>query len=129
MIKTLIKTDSHYKVDRKRIRKIIENFLTETKVRGDTEISVSVVGDRQMRMLNLKFRKIDKTTNVLAFPLMHETVKNDFVEPPDNILRLGDIILSYPQVINNARDEQKLVDDKIDELIIHGLKNLLGIGE
>ncbi|MBM3283437.1 rRNA maturation RNAse YbeY, partial [Candidatus Gottesmanbacteria bacterium] len=49
-----------------------------------------------------------------------------FIDPPDNILRLGDVVVSYPQVIEAAYQENKLVDDKIDELIIHGLSNLLG---
>lgn len=129
MTDIFIKTDSHYKVDRKRIRAIIEQFLTNKKVIGDAEVSVSVVGDRQMKTLNKKYRNIDATTNVLAFPLIAGAGRNEFVDPPDNVLRLGDIIISYPQVINEARDENKLVDDKIDELVLHGLKNLLGMGE
>lgn len=129
MINIFIKTDSHYKVNRKRIRITVEKYLTEKKVNGEAEVSISVVGDRQMKTLNKKYRNLDATTDVLAFPLMSDTNSTNFVEPPDNILRLGDIIVSYPQVIEGAREEEKMVDDKIDELVIHGLKNLLGIGE
>lgn len=129
MITILIKTDSHFKVDRKRIRLTVLSFLSEKQVKGKAEVSISVVGDRQMRKLNKEYRNIDKTTNVLAFPLSGGTAKTQFVDPPDDTLRLGDIIISYPQVINESRDDDMLVDDKIDELIIHGLKNLLGIGE
>lgn len=124
-----IKTDSHYKVDRKRIRKLIDNFLTEKKVTGEAEVSVSIVGDRQMKALNKKYRNIDATTDVLAFSLIDSKTQSKFIDPPDNILRLGDIIISYPQVIEEASESQKLVDDQIDALIIHGLKNLLGMGE
>ena len=66
--------------------------------------------------------------NNLTFNGKLEFSKNStFIDPPDDVLRLGDIIISYPQVIERARDEEMLVDDKIDELIVHGLKNLMGI--
>ena len=45
----------------------------------------------------------------------------------NDVLRLGDIVLSYPQVINDAVRDEMLVDDKVDELIEHGLMHLLGI--
>ena len=126
MADILIKTDSHYKVNRGRIRKLIENFLGERKVRHKVEVSLSVVGDRQMKTLNNDYRKLDMTTDVLSFPLSPMESGTVFVDAPDNILRLGDIVISYPQVIESASEEDKLVDDKIDELIIHGLKHLLG---
>ena len=126
MADILIKTDSHYKVNRSRIRKLIESFLEERKVRTKVEVSLSVVGDRQMKNLNNKFRNLDQTTDVLSFPLIATEKKSVFIDPPDNILRLGDIVISYPQVVDEASDENMLIDDKIDERIIHGLKHLLG---
>jgi len=116
----------HYKVNRSRIRKLIESYLEERKVRARVEVSLSVIGDRQMKNLNRKFRNLDQTTDVLSFPLIATEKKSVFIDPPDNILRLGDIVVSYPQVLDEASDENVLVDDKIDELIIHGLKHLLG---
>jgi len=126
MADILIKTDSHYKVNRSRIRKLIELYLEERKVRARVEVSLSVIGDRQMKNLNRKFRNLDQTTDVLSFPLIATEKKSVFIDPPDNILRLGDIVISYPQVVDEASDENMLIDDKIDELIIHGLKHLLG---
>lgn len=126
MLNILIKTDSHYKVNRKRIRKIIEDYLRKKRIRGKTELSISVVGNRQMRMLNKKYRDLDETCSVLAFPQIDVGRVSEFIHPPDDILRLGDIILSYPQIIDLASEEKKLIDDKIDELIFHGLNNLLG---
>lgn len=122
----LIKTDSHYTVNRSHLRLVMENFLKEKKVRGKVEISIMVVGDRLMRLLNKKYRNLDETTDVLSFPLHSLVSKSGFVDPPDDILRLGDIVISYPQVVEEAVEEKKLVDDKIDELVIHGLKHLLG---
>lgn len=126
MLNILIKTDSHYRVDRNRIRHRIDSILGEKKVRGDVEISVSIVGDRLMRKLNNEYRKLDKTTDVLSFPLSSTDDKIPFADAPDHILRLGDIVLSYPQIISEASEENVLVDDKVDELIEHGLLHLLG---
>mgnify|MGYP001558120707 CR=1 FL=1 len=126
LINVLIKTDSHYRVNRERIRNTISSLLAEKKVRGEVEVSVMVVGDRLMRKLNNEYRKLDKTTDVLSFPLSSEEGKISFVDAPDHILRLGDIVLSYPQAVDAAGEENMLVDDKIDELAEHGLLHLLG---
>lgn len=127
MISILIKTDSHYTVNRDRIRKIIEETLTAKGVKGKIEVSVSVVGDRMMHQLNKQYRDMDKTTDVLSFSLTEEVTGKPFVDPPDGIMRLGDIVVSYPQAVSEAGDENKLVDDKIDELVEHGMLHLLGI--
>lgn len=126
MITVLIKTDSHYTVLRNRIRKSVEIVLNEKRVKGKVEVSVAVVGDRMMRTLNKKYRDLDETADVLSFPLSEETRSVPFVDPPDGVLRLGDIVISYPQAVEEASDENKLVDEKIDELVQHGLLHLLG---
>ena len=126
MLKILIKTDSHYSVNRKKIKQAIKDFLKAKNIKQSVEISLSVVGDRMMRRLNKKYRNLDETANVLAFPLFSTKKANNFVMPPDGHLYLGDILISYPQMIDQACAEEKLVDEKINELVLHGLKNLLG---
>jgi probable rRNA maturation factor len=122
MITVLFQTESHFPVNRKKIKEAIEGALLG-QVHRDAEVSVSVVGDRRMRELNKKYRNLDATTDVLSFGLENG---GEFVEPPDDVLRLGDIVVSYPQAVNQAREENKLVDDKIVFLVLHGLDHLLG---
>ncbi len=126
MITVLIKTESHYTIDRNRVRIVIEKILLSKGVKGKVEVSVSIVGDRLMENLNQKYRDIDDTTDVLSFPMTEEVKDKPFVEPPDHVLRLGDIIISYPQAREDALEENKLVDDKIDELVEHSMLHLLG---
>lgn len=128
MLNVLFKTDSHYTVNRKRVRAAISRVLDEKKVKGDMEVSVIVVGDRMMKSLNKKYRKLDKTTDVLSFPLneANSDYKNSFVNPPDGFLRLGDIVISYPQAVQEASEENVFVDDKVDELAAHATLHLLG---
>ncbi|OGH17111.1 MAG: rRNA maturation RNase YbeY [Candidatus Levybacteria bacterium RIFCSPHIGHO2_02_FULL_37_10] len=122
-IKILIFVESRYKVNRKRINSSVLSLLKEQGVKGPSEISVAVVGDRKMRELNKKYKDQDKTTNVLSFSLS----EGDSAILPTDILRLGDVVISYPQIIKEASEEEVMVDDKIEELVNHGVLHLLGI--
>lgn len=126
MLTVLIRTESHYTVNRTRVRGVIGRVLEEKGVKAPAEVSLSIVGDRMMRKLNKTYRQLDETTNVLSFPLAVNHTKKRFVDPPDDKLYLGDIVISYPQAREDALEENKLVDDKIDELVEHGLMHLLG---
>ena len=117
MISVLITSESRYPVDRQAIRQAITRVLKEEGIDG-IEISVLVVGGRKMRQLNRDFRKIDEETDVLSFPL-------EEARGPDQILRLGDIVICFPAARELARLENKLVGEKIIELLEHGLKHLL----
>jgi probable rRNA maturation factor len=115
--------ESRYRVNRKRIKKVISKVIAEHEVKGPVEVSVAIVGDRKMRALSKKYKGEDKTRNILSFPLS----EGESTYLPSEILRLGDIVISYPQVIRDASSEEVLVDDKIDELVEHGMLHLLGI--
>jgi len=126
MISVLLSTESHFPVDRNKLRSSVIEFLAR-RIRHAAEVSISIVGDRLMKKLNTTYRKINETTDVLSFPLNDPGVSGAFVEPPDKVLRLGDIVVSYPQAVAEAASDNMLVDDKIVELVFHGLDHLLGI--
>jgi probable rRNA maturation factor len=127
MITSFITSDPRYQINKEKIREQVEKTLTEMKVTGNIEVSITVVGDRKMRELNKKYRDIDASTDVLSFPLEESGNETGFIKSPDNILRIGDIIISYPQAIINATEYNKLVDDEINTLIEHSILHLLGI--
>ena len=118
MISVLISAESRYPINRKRVREATKKFIDKVGL-DDVEVSVSIVGSRKIKKLNRDFRQIDKQTNVLSFPL--ETSRD-----PDKMLRLGDVIICYPVARGEAIREQKMMDEKIEELLIHGLKHLVG---
>lgn len=115
--------ESRYRVNRKRIKKAVLKVLAEQGIKGPIEISVAIVGDRKMRSLSKKYKGEDKTRNILSFPL----AEGEMTYLPSEKLRLGDIVLSYPEVIREASQKEFLVDDRIDELVEHGMLHLLGI--
>ncbi|MBL7159147.1 rRNA maturation RNase YbeY [Candidatus Microgenomates bacterium] len=128
MKQALIKSESRYPVNRKKIRQKVKEIFKAKKITGETEVSIAVVGDRKMKTLNEKYRSKEGTTPVLSFSL-DDHKKRQFpmtFSSPDHVLRLGDIVISFPQAVQMAADEEKLVDDKINELVEHGMGKLLG---
>ena len=137
ILKLLINSDSRYNVDREVIRATVEDVLSKFRLRGKVEVGINIVGDRMMTDLNRKYRNIEDTTDVLSFPLEDVTpqktlpqerkIKVGFVKPPDRTLRLGDVIISYPQAIANAAEGGIPIDQEIATLVGHGLNHLLGV--
>ena len=128
MVKVIIHTDTRYPVNRRVIRKAVLDTFSEFKVEsGDLEVSVAVVGSRKMKDLSLKFLKDGKTHEVLAFA-QEEISQSDgrgFVNPPDNILRLGDIVLCWPEILKEASRQDSMVDDQLYFLTGHATEHLL----
>ena len=135
MSKILISSESRYPVKRKTIKQVVDRFLAEQKIKSEVEVSIAVVGDRKMAKLNKQYRDKDGTTPVLTFSQTENVnyaqkgrpfVAN-FMNPPDSIMRLGDIVISYPQTVLAAAAEDKMVDQILSEFVQHGLRNLLGL--
>lgn len=120
----LLFVESRYKLDRKRVKQTVSKVLGAQGVAGDVEVSIAFVGSRKMKELSEKYKGDGpKDRNILTFPL-HEGEQT--VMPEDKI-RLGDIVISYPYVIEEAVKYEMLVDDRIAELVEHGLMHLLGL--
>lgn len=119
----LLFVESRYRTDRKRIRKTVIDSLKSHGVQGPVEVSIALVGDRKMRELSKQYKGEDKTRNILSFSLS----EGEPVVMPTDKLRLGDIVISYPAVIREAVRDEVMVDDRVNELVEHGLMHLLGL--
>ncbi|HVT01126.1 MAG TPA: rRNA maturation RNase YbeY [Patescibacteria group bacterium] len=115
--------ESRFRVNRKRIKESVVATLEKNKVVVPTEVSIAIVGNRKMKSLNKKYRDIDKPTNVLSFP----QGEGEKMPMPTDKLYLGDVIISYPVVVEEAAKYNKLIDDWVCELVEHGVTHLLGI--
>lgn len=122
-IKVLLFIESRYKVNRKRITSAVTNLIKQQAIASPIEVSIAIVGDRKMKTLHKKYKGEDKTTNVLSFPIS----EGEPMVLPNDKIRLGDVVISYPQVIREAARDEVYVDDKIDELVVHGTMHLLGL--
>lgn len=119
----LIFVESRYRINRKRVKQTVQNVLDENGVKSAVEISLAFVGDRKMRGLNKQYRNKEGTANILSFPLS----EGENTRLPEDVVRLGDIVISYPMVIKEAAEQEMLVDDRVDELVAHGMLHLLGL--
>ncbi len=134
MLNIIITSDPRYDVDKDAIQAAALNVLQKNRVSSKVEIGVTIVGDRKMHELNKKYRGIDSTTNILSFALedphpthLQPVPSVGFIAAPDKWLRLGDIIISYPQAVEDAGTEGTSVDAEITFLVEHGVNHLLGI--
>lgn len=135
MINIIVSSDQRYPVNKLSIQATILEILQRHKVIGDVEIGVNIVGDRKMHEINRKYRGVHATTDVLSFALedpgsttqLQHIPRVGFVKAPDKILRLGDILISYPQLIKDASMEGVSIEEEIRFLVEHGLKHLLGL--
>lgn len=91
------------------------------------EVSLSLVNDEEIRRLNRQYRGIDKPTDVLSFPQMEpgETIEEgeDEAGPPPHF---GDIVISVPRAVAQAREYGHSVERELGFLFVHGLLHLFG---
>lgn len=120
----LLFVESRYKLDRKRVKSTVAKVLGAQGVAGNVEVSIAFVGSRKMKELSEKYKGDGpKDRNILSFPL----AEGEQTKMPGDKIRLGDIVISYPYVIKEAAEYEMLVDDRIAELVEHGLMHLLGL--
>jgi probable rRNA maturation factor len=99
------------------IKRRVERMMSALKLSG-VEVSVLLTGDVQMRELNRLYRKKDRTTDVLAFPMSDER------EPKPTLL--GDVIVSIPTARAQAKGAGRPLVEEVTMLLAHGLLHLLG---
>lgn len=99
------------------------------------QVSVSFVGPISIRRLNREFREIDKTTDVLSFPMLE--MKNGSIDQPLtaadfdqseglNVVFLGDVIINIDQAYKQAEEYGHSREREVSFLIIHSILHLLG---
>lgn len=133
MINVIVSSDPRYDVNKTAIKIAVAAVLQRYRIGGKVELGVNIVGDRKMHELNRKYRGIDSTTDILSFALeehnrgsLQHIPRIGFVASPDKWLRLGDIVISYPQALEDAAMDGISVDEEIKVLVEHGVNHLLG---
>jgi rRNA maturation RNase YbeY len=124
MIKILLNKQSNYPVKSASLKRKLRGFLEQRGIVSDAEVSVSLVGEKKMYKIGRKYLKDKKLHGVLSFG--DDKMDDRFVYPPNTPIHLGEIIVCYPLAVQGAKEEKKLIEDKVYELIEHGARNLLG---
>lgn len=116
-------------LDQKRIRSLINYIinsltlkLTEKKI-NDCEVSILVTNNFHIKKLNLKYKNLNKETNVLSFP--QDSFKK-ILDNREKINLIGDIVISIEKIEEEAKKYSKRFEERLAHMIIHGLLHLLG---
>jgi probable rRNA maturation factor len=86
----------------------------------DAELSIVIVDDAEMALLNMQYRQVNATTDVLAFPMLEGEFGNVLPE------LLGDIVISAPTAQMMSHQNRRPLVAVLDVLLVHGILHLLG---
>lgn len=95
-------------------------------------VAITLTTPEEIREINSQFRKIDKETDVLSFPIFEKKDidmlrKNN--EPVDKDMPqdvLGDIIISIKRVEEQAKEYGHSVERELAYMVVHGFYHLMG---
>ena len=108
---------SHTKI----IEDVIELTAKKLGLSEQSEVDISIVNNETIHQLNKQYRGIDRPTDVLSFALTEGD--DDFAAIPEH---LGDIIISYQKIVEQAADYGHSFERELAFLTVHGFLHLNG---
>ena len=120
-----------------------EGFLSEVWLQGiatavllaenadpTAEMGLVITDQEKIQELNLVHLGEDRPTDVLSFPMLPDSEDDEdndaFLVPPDGMVHLGEVIISYPQAVIQAEEHGHSVEKEVAILVVHGVLHLLG---
>ena len=100
----------------KKIPKIIKFFKKQ-----NATFTLLLTNSPNMKKLNKKFRKLNKTTDVLSFPFF---LQKDLKTLKQKNIYIGDIAVSYEIIKARSKKSNFLLE--FDKVWVHGLLHLIG---
>ena len=98
---------------------------------NEVVVTVSFVNEKRIKELNKNYRKVDKVTDVLSFPMLEiiypQHVKDFSKEvSPDGTLYLGDVVICPKRAKEQAKEYGHSKKREVAFLALHGLLHLYG---
>ena len=98
------------------VRKVLK--VTKTQRNG---LTIRLSNDKDVKAFNLKWKGINKSTNILSFLNDDEVFSFD-----NNMIYLGDIIISYDTLFKEVKIRKIDFQDHLSHILIHGILHLKG---
>jgi len=112
------------------LQSVAEQVLVAQGVSSRAELGLVIASQEGVQELNRSYLGRDRPTDVIAFSMLPAGEDlPPFVQPPDGVLHLGEVIISYPQAIAQAEEQGHSIKREVAILIIHGVLHLLGYGD
>ena len=126
---------------------VVAQTLQAVQITQPVMLTLLVTDDEGIRDMNKQYREQDKPTDVLSFPLLEaplvqappdqlwtqseeqaeaQAKQPAFVTPPDSITNLGDVIMSWPTLAQQAADAGHSPIYELLYLLAHGVLHLVG---
>lgn len=107
------------------IEKVLKKCFEEEKLENKNYyISIILTTPNQIQKMNNEYRKINKATDVLSFPMFE---KEEIYEKPDMIREtLGDIVISIEKVKEQAKEYEHSFERELSYMVVHGFYHLMG---
>ncbi|MCI8655547.1 MAG: rRNA maturation RNase YbeY [Clostridia bacterium] len=111
------------------IDKVVKKCFEIENIEGSKlYVSITLTNPENIRKINKEYRKIDKETDVLSFPMfekeeLENKIKNHNYENEDV---LGDIVISIKRVEQQAREYGHSFEREFSYMIVHGFYHLMG---
>ena len=109
----------------KLIEKVVQEcFKTENLLNTNLYMSIILTNPNHIQELNNTYRKINKPTDVLSFPMFEKEELENYnstIEEP-----LGDIVISVEQVEIQAKEYGHSFERELSYMVVHGFYHLMG---
>lgn len=111
------------------IEKVVKKcFEIENLENSKLYISITLTTPSNIQKINKEYRKIDKATDVLSFPMFEKEELDEKIEKQDFEYEdiLGDIIISIEQVKIQAEEYGHSFERELAYMLVHGFYHLMG---
>ena len=106
---------------------LLSNLKKYTKTylkKKNLNIFILLTNDVEIREINLKYRNINKPTNVLSFQSIID--KNNYFKNTEQEIYLGDIIISMERIFKETRINNISFKDHFLHIFLHAILHILG---
>ena len=110
------------------VEKTMEECYKEEKLPIKTlYVCVILTDECNIRKMNKEYRNIDKTTDVLSFPIFEKEELQELIKKkPTKEEIIGDIVISMPTIKEQAAEYGHSVERELAYMIVHGFFHLMG---
>lgn len=111
------------------VKKVLNKcFEEEGLLDSKLIITITFTTPEEIRKINKKYRKIDRATDVLSFPMFEKEELDEKIKNKNFLYEdvLGDIIISIEKVREQAEEYGHSFERELSYMLVHGFYHLMG---